>query len=84
MIKAHKGMFTTCYQKELDKVPTLGGDVTLHFEILPTGRVKSSRQNGGSLTNANVVDCMKRALGILKFPAKGGAIVNYPFVFSVQ
>jgi hypothetical protein len=84
VIKAHAGMFTSCYQKELDKVPTLGGDVTLHFEILPTGRVKDSRQSGGSLTNANVVSCMKRALGILTFPQKGGAIVNYPFAFAAQ
>jgi hypothetical protein len=84
VIKAHKGLFTTCYQKELDKVPTLGGDVTLQFEILPTGRVRGSKQSGGSLTNANVVGCMQRALGILKFPAKGGAIVNYPFVFAVR
>lgn len=84
VIKAHKGMFTTCYQKELDKVPALGGNVTLRFEILPNGRVKSSSQSGGSLTNENVLSCMKRALGILTFPAKGGAIVTYPFVFAAQ
>ena len=84
VIKAHKGMFTTCYQKELDKVPTLGGDVTLHFEIQRNGRVRGASQGGGSLRNDNVVSCMKRALGILTFPAKGGAIVNYPFVFAAQ
>src|SRR4051812_14063116 len=39
VIKAHSGMFTACYQKELDKEPTLSGDVTMHFEIGADGRV---------------------------------------------
>jgi hypothetical protein len=84
VIAAHRGMFTACYQKELDKLPALSGDVTMHFEIAPDGHVKSSAQSGGTLRNDNVVGCMKRALSILKFPAKGGALVNYPFVFSAQ
>lgn len=84
VIKAHQGMFVACYQKALDKNAALAGDVTLHFEISTAGRVTSSSQSGGSLRDGNAVACMKRALGILQFPAKGGAIVNYPFVFTAQ
>ena len=84
VIKSHQGMFIACYQKALDKNSKLAGDVTLHFEISPAGRVTSSSQSGGSLRDPTAVACMKRALGILQFPAKGGALVNYPFVFSAQ
>jgi hypothetical protein len=34
------------------------------------------------MTNGEVIQCVKNALGYLRFPQKGGAIVNYPFVFN--
>ncbi len=47
------------------------------------GKVTSARIDGkSSLRNAAVESCVKRQIQGLKFPAKGGAVVNYPFIFS--
>ena len=82
VIRRKQGLFRTCYQKELNRIPSLAGDIRMHFEILPNGRVTGQRKNGGSMTNAEVIQCVKTSLGYLRFPQKGGAIVNYPFVFN--
>ncbi len=82
VIRRSQGLFRACYQKELNRVSTLAGDIRMHFEILPNGRVTGQRKNGGSMTNSEVIQCVKTSLGYLRFPQKGGAIVNYPFVFN--
>jgi hypothetical protein len=35
-----------------------------------------------TLRNATVEECVTRQIIKLKFPAKGGGFVNYPFIFS--
>jgi hypothetical protein len=82
VIRRSKGVYRACYQKELNRNPQLAGDIRIHFEIQPNGRVTGQRKNGGSMTNGEVIQCVKNALGYLRFPQKGGAIVNYPFVFN--
>ncbi len=82
VIRRSQGTIRACYQRELNRNPTLAGDVRMHFEILPNGKVTGQRKNGGSMTNPEVIQCVKNALGYLQFPQKGGAIVNYPFVFN--
>jgi hypothetical protein len=82
VIRRSQGLFRTCYQKELNRNSTLSGDIRIHFQILPNGRVTGQRKNGGSMTNGEVIQCVKNSLGYLRFPQKGGALVNYPFVFN--
>lgn len=82
VIRSRRGMFQACYQKQLDRSSTLNGSVVISFEIGADGTVKSSRANGGTLTNAAVIQCVRNSIGLLHFPAKGGANVNFPFVFS--
>lgn len=82
VIRARAGLFRACYQKELNRSPGLGGKLVINFVIKPDGTVKSARTNGGTLRNAGVESCVKSNIMRLKFPAKGGAIVNYPFVFT--
>lgn len=83
VVKSRSSLFKACYQKELNHTPGLGGKVVIHFVITADGVVKSSSTaGGGSLHNAGVEDCINNNVMRLKFPAKGGAIVNYPFVFS--
>ena len=52
------------------------------FTINGAGRVTSSRSGGGSLAGSDVAACVTSKMTLLRFPAKGGALVNYPFVFS--
>ncbi len=82
VVKARAGIFRACYQKELNHTPGLGGKLIMHFVIAADGGVTTASTAGGSLRNAGVEDCINNNIMRLKFPAKGGAIVNYPFVFS--
>ena len=82
VVKARAGVFRACYQKELNRSPGIGGKLIIHFVIAADGSVKSSATQGGSLRNDGVESCVKSNIMRLKFPAKGGAIVNYPFVFT--
>ncbi|MGE0545590.1 MAG: AgmX/PglI C-terminal domain-containing protein [Kofleriaceae bacterium] len=82
VVKARAGVFRACYQKELNRSPGIGGKLVINFVIAADGTVKSSRTQGGTLRNDGVESCVKSNINRLKFPAKGGAIVNYPFVFT--
>ena len=82
MVKARAGVFKACYQKELNRQPGLGGKLVIHFVIAADGSVKNASTQGGTLRNDGVESCVKSNIMRLKFPAKGGAIVNYPFVFT--
>jgi hypothetical protein len=82
VVKARAGVFRACYQKELNRSPGIGGKLIIHFVIASDGSVKNAATQGGSLRNEGVESCVKGNIMRLKFPAKGGAIVNYPFVFT--
>lgn len=82
VVKARAGVFRACYQKELNRSPGIGGKLIINFVIDSGGTVKSARTNGGTLKSDAVESCVKGNIMRLKFPAKGGAIVNYPFVFT--
>jgi hypothetical protein len=83
VIRQRAGIFRTCYQKEVNRVPTLAGTLVMKFTIGADGRVKTVRASGGDLKNDYVTQCMVTNIGALQFPAKGGAVVTYPFVFAV-
>ncbi len=82
VVKARAGVFKACYQKELNRSPGIGGKLVIHFVIASDGSVKNAATQGGSLRNEGVESCVKGNIMRLKFPAKGGAIVNYPFLFT--
>jgi hypothetical protein len=84
VVKARAGVFRACYQKELNRQPSLGGKLLVHFVIGGDGIVKSAKIGGGSsMRNEDVEDCVTSNIMRLRFPAKGGlATVNYPFVFQ--
>ena len=64
--------------------PGITADDVVNFRIDGSGNVTSARIEPGksTLRNADVESCVKRQIQGLKFPAKGGAVVNYPFIFS--
>ncbi|KAB2887473.1 MAG: AgmX/PglI C-terminal domain-containing protein, partial [Kofleriaceae bacterium] len=84
VVKSRAGLIKACYQKELDKQKGLGGKLVVKFTIAPAGDVtKAAPDNSkSSLQNTAVSDCVVRQIMKLKFPAKGGGVVNYPFIFS--
>ena len=84
VVKSRSGLYRTCYQKQLNRFPNLAGKLVVRFRISPTGTVKSAKVVGAksSLRNGAVEDCVLRHIKRLSFPAKGGALVNYPLFFS--
>jgi hypothetical protein len=84
VVKSRSGLIKACYQKELNRTRGLGGKLVVNFVISADGTVKSTRIEGGksSLRNNEVESCVRSNIQRLKFPAKGGGVVNYPFIFS--
>jgi hypothetical protein len=84
VVKRRAGLIRTCYQKQLDiKGKALGGGkIVIHFVIDAGGSVTSTGIQSSQINDDTVEGCIRRQISSLKFPAKGGAIVNYPFIFS--
>lgn len=84
VVKSRAGLIKSCYQRELDRTKGLGGKLVVGFSIAPEGQVTRQKVDSGksTLRNAAVEDCVLRQIAKLKFPAKGGGVVNYPFIFS--
>ena len=84
VVKRRAGLIRTCYQKQLDvKGKALGGGkIVVHFVIDAGGSVTQTGIQSSQINDDAVESCIRRQISGLKFPAKGGAIVNYPFIFS--
>ena len=84
VIHAAKNRLTICYQREVNRDPTLAGTVQVRFEIAADGRVTTAKVTESSVKSDAVSDCLSRSIATLHFPAKGRAIVHYPFVFALH
>jgi hypothetical protein len=84
VIHAAKGRLTICYQREVNRDPSLAGTVQVRFEIAADGRVTTAKVTSSSVRSDVVSDCLSRSITTLHFPAKGRAVVNYPFVFALH
>ncbi len=76
-----------CYQRELAKLPTLSGSVTVKFVVSSTGTVSSASTGTTTLGNAEVEGCLNARFMELVFPRPAGggiAIVKYPFEFMLH
>ncbi len=82
-VKRRAGIFRACYQRQVNKTAELAGSVVMKWRITAQGDVVNVKRQGGTLINQEVTDCLTLNVGLLKFPAKGGASVTYPFVFSL-
>lgn len=83
VIKSHAGAFKACYQRALEKKPTLTGKIVTHFTIAADGKVTTATivADKSTLTDETVAACIVGEFKQLQFPA-GGGVVNYPMIFS--
>jgi hypothetical protein len=84
VIRSAQGLLTKCYQVEVNRDPTLAGTVQVRFVISAEGRVESAKVTDDTIRNHEVGECVANRIHYLRFPAKGRAVVNYPFVFQVH
>ncbi|MGM0574160.1 MAG: AgmX/PglI C-terminal domain-containing protein [Myxococcota bacterium] len=79
-----------CYQDALQRNRRLRGKVALVFNILPNGRVQGEKAvaQGGSINDAEMLRCIQRKIGRLRFPKPKGAgglvKVSYPVILKTR
>ncbi len=84
VVHAHRAQVRYCYERELQRVPSLAGKVGVRFVISPDGTVRSAQVDDSTLNNATVERCLLSRVASWTFPkpkAGGVVIVTYPFVF---
>jgi hypothetical protein len=85
IVRQNFGRFKLCYQRGLEKNPTLAGTVATHFVIGRDGSVtKTEPDSSSTLTDADVTACIVRGFGNLSFPQPESGIVSvvFPIVFA--
>ena len=85
IVKQHLAQIRYCYQKELNRTPTLAGKVVVKFTIGADGTVASAEIQTTTLNNETVEACICARFLRMTFPAPAGAgvvIVSYPFIFK--
>jgi hypothetical protein len=76
--------FRLCYERGLQKDPTLSGRVSVRFVIGRDGAVSNVSHGGSDMSDSSVVSCVLRAFYGLQFtpPESGIVTVVYPLSFS--
>jgi hypothetical protein len=83
VVRGRANLIKACYQRELNRKRELAGKLVVNFVIAADGAVKSTRIDpSSSLRDESVEGCVRTIITKLRFPAKGGGVVNYPFLFS--
>jgi MYXO-CTERM domain-containing protein len=80
VVRARAGIYRACYQKELNRTPTIAGKLVARFAI-DKGAVTDAGV-GASMGDADVDSCVVRNLRRLRFPAETTAKVIYTMTFS--
>lgn len=86
IVKDHRQPVRDCYDKARKDLPSLQGDMLIHFVLDPEGKVKTIElnQERSTLKNPDVVKCAISTIKSLTFPASSRgmeSVVNYPFNF---
>jgi len=73
VVKARKGIYRACYQKELNRHATLAGKLSIKFTVSADGTVTSAVAGKQHSLGQEVESCITRNIERLKFPVKTGA-----------
>lgn len=84
IVRQNYGRFRNCYERGLQRSPSLGGRVVVRFVIGSDGTVAHATDGGSTLTDRGVVQCVVQSFSGLSFPAPEGGIVTvtYPILFT--
>ena len=82
-VNRHMAQIRYCYERELQRDPSLSGKVTVRFVIDKDGSVSKANIQTSSLGSKKVENCVKDRFLKFKFPVLNGiVIVKYPFIFN--
>lgn len=84
-ITTELGAIRGCYERSLQRDPTLQGQVVVKFVIDKVGAVASAETKSSDVGDAEMEACINDVILGIEFPAPEGGgivIVSYPFVFE--
>lgn len=86
IVKDNRPAVRDCYEKARKDLPSLQGDMIIHFVVDPDGKVKTIEldQERSTLKAPPVVDCAIRVIRGITFPPSSRgmeSVVNYPYNF---
>lgn len=84
VVRAHANAIKFCYEKELQRKPTLGGKIEAYWVIVPDGSVEKSKIAVTTMDDGAVEGCIARQVKQWVFPKSDGRTVvqSYPFLFK--
>lgn len=86
LVKDRRPEVRECYDKARKDLPSLQGDMIIHFVLDPEGKVKTIElnQERSTLKTSAVVDCAIKTIKSIQFPPSTRGMetnVNYPYNF---
>ncbi len=84
VVRAHSNAVKFCYEKELQRKPTLAGKIEVYWVIVPDGSVEKSKIGSTTMDDGAVEGCVARQVKQWMFPKSDGRTVvqSYPFLFK--
>jgi hypothetical protein len=84
VVRAHAAAIRYCYEKELQRQPSLSGKIELAWTIRPNGSVDRARVASSTMGSRPVEGCMERQLKNWQFPRSDAETIvqSYPFFFK--
>jgi len=87
LVKDNRKPVRECYEKARKDLPSLQGDMIIHFVLDPDGKVKVIELDQGrsTLKSPTVVECAIKTIKGISFPPSSRGMettVNYPYNFT--
>ena len=84
VVKAHQSAIRYCYEKELQRAPSLQGKVELYWVIKTNGTTDRIKVATSTLGSRAVEGCMERQVRNWQFPRSDSDTIvqSYPFFFT--
>jgi hypothetical protein len=87
VVQANLKQIKNCYERGLNRDPSLYGKIVIQWTIGPGGKVLEAGIKGTTMNSPEVESCAVARLRTWKFPeppVNEVAVVSYPFVFQAQ
>jgi hypothetical protein len=84
VVRAHRAAISYCYEKELQRQPSLSGKVDIFWVIRANGTVDRTKIASSTVGSTAVEGCIERQVKNWQFPRSDGETIvrKYPFFFK--
>jgi hypothetical protein len=84
VVRAHRAAISYCYEKELQRQPSLAGKIEVFWVIRSNGAVDRTKIASTTVGSAAVEGCIERQVKNWQFPRSDGETIvrRYPFFFK--